>query len=115
MGYYFHITFTPFDAHSMVDATLECINRELRDCPAETKAKLQWQLMSVEMEYNQWLKDNGFDEQLCYDVCASYPCQNHGKCIVQEPGADSEQLYTCECMEGFDGPNCENRKCFISW
>ena len=36
------------------------------------------------------------------DECATSPCQNGGSCTDQVNG------YTCDCVDGYDGPNCEN-------
>lgn len=35
------------------------------------------------------------------DQCESSPCQNEGKCI------DGLKEYTCSCLNGFEGKNCE--------
>ena len=35
------------------------------------------------------------------DECASSPCQNGGTCI------DSLNAYTCNCIPGYEGDNCE--------
>ncbi len=37
------------------------------------------------------------------DQCASNPCQNDGLCI------DGDYRYTCQCLSGFSGPNCQFR------
>ena len=36
------------------------------------------------------------------DECATSPCQNGGSCNDQING------YTCNCVDGYDGLNCEN-------
>ena len=36
------------------------------------------------------------------DECASSPCQNGGNCT------DIVNGHTCSCVDGYDGPNCEN-------
>ena len=35
------------------------------------------------------------------DECATSPCQNGGSCTDQVNG------YTCNCIAGYDGTNCE--------
>ena len=35
------------------------------------------------------------------DECASSPCQNGGTCI------DALNAYTCNCIPGYEGDNCE--------
>ncbi|KAG8508280.1 Sushi, nidogen and EGF-like domain-containing protein 1 [Galemys pyrenaicus] len=37
------------------------------------------------------------------DTCLSAPCQNGGACVGAEQG------YSCECPEGFAGPDCRER------
>ena len=36
------------------------------------------------------------------DDCATFPCQNDGTCV------DGVGDYTCTCMTGYDGKNCQN-------
>ena len=36
------------------------------------------------------------------DECTTSPCQNGGNCTDQING------YTCNCLHGYDGTNCEN-------
>ena len=36
------------------------------------------------------------------DECASTPCQHSGTC------ADMVNGYTCNCVDGYDGIQCEN-------
>ena len=38
------------------------------------------------------------------DECDSSPCQNGGSCT------DIVNGHTCNCVDGYDGPNCENGK-----
>ena len=38
------------------------------------------------------------------DECVSSPCQNGGSCT------DVVNGHTCNCVDGYDGPNCENGK-----
>ena len=38
------------------------------------------------------------------DDCLSQPCQNNGTC------QDRVNDYTCDCVVGFNGTNCENSK-----
>ena len=35
------------------------------------------------------------------DECATSPCQNSGSCTDQING------YTCNCLDGYDGTDCE--------
>ena len=35
------------------------------------------------------------------DECASSPCQNGGKC------KDAINAFTCDCVSGYSGSNCE--------
>ncbi|KAF0045614.1 hypothetical protein F2P81_002143 [Scophthalmus maximus] len=47
------------------------------------------------------------DELFCVAAspCLSYPCLNGGACT-----AGSNSTYSCECADGFQGPNCETEK-----
>ena len=38
------------------------------------------------------------------DECVSNPCENSGTC------ADAVNSYTCSCVAGFTGTNCETSK-----
>ena len=38
------------------------------------------------------------------DECISQPCQSNGTCV------DEIDDYTCECVDGFRGKNCEESK-----
>ena len=42
-----------------------------------------------------------FDCIIDIDDCASTPCKNGGTCI------DGVDAYTCDCVPGFKGTNCE--------
>ncbi|XP_066267487.1 fibropellin-1-like [Branchiostoma lanceolatum] len=39
--------------------------------------------------------------------CASSPCQNGGACIQHDDYTVSYPFYSCSCVEGFNGTNCE--------
>ena len=39
-----------------------------------------------------------------FDDCASGPCQHGGSCTDQVSG------YTCNCVDGYNGTNCETGK-----
>ena len=41
--------------------------------------------------------------------CADRPCLNGGNCT------DSRTSYTCKCVVGYDGWNCENSKYTFNW
>ena len=43
------------------------------------------------------------------DQCASNPCQNDGLCI------DGDYRYSCQCLHGFSGFNCQFRDDPGSW
>lgn len=43
------------------------------------------------------------------DQCETNPCQNQGKC------RDGLGEYTCTCMEGYEGKNCEFCKSLSWW
>ena len=36
------------------------------------------------------------------DECESSPCQNEGSCV------DGDNSYTCNCLMGYEGDNCES-------
>lgn len=42
-----------------------------------------------------------------YQPCSSEPCQNNGVCQPDLSGYD----YSCQCVNGFTGRNCETSKC----
>ena len=44
------------------------------------------------------------------DECASLPCQNGGTCV------DGVDLYTCSCLPGYEGEQCQTSKsaCHLS-
>ena len=50
-------------------------------------------------------------KNLCIDIdeCATGPCQNGGSCT------DQINDYTCACVDGYDGLNCENGNIAISF
>ena len=41
------------------------------------------------------------------DECASNPCQNDGGCTAERPGS-----YSCNCIDGYGGNNCETGEKF---
>ena len=51
------------------------------------------------------------------DLCANNPCQNGGTCNLMESSKKSSKkkskeaemfTYTCDCLLGFDGDDCES-------
>ena len=42
------------------------------------------------------------------DKCGSGPCQSGGTCI------DGVDGYTCECVPGDEGSNCDNDKLYLT-
>ena len=46
----------------------------------------------------------------CLDIdnCASWPCNNVGRCI------DEIDSFTCQCFPGFTGVQCETSKLLVS-
>ncbi|XP_078694887.1 uncharacterized protein LOC144923875 [Branchiostoma floridae x Branchiostoma belcheri] len=40
--------------------------------------------------------------------CGPSPCQNGGTCVQHDNYWDSEPFYSCTCVEGFNGTDCEN-------
>lgn len=38
-----------------------------------------------------------------YDICEFHPCKNNGTCH----SSPNKREYTCHCLSGFDGDNCE--------
>tara|TARA_B100000900_G_scaffold244431_1_gene207853 strand:+ start:401 stop:2284 length:1884 start_codon:yes stop_codon:yes gene_type:complete len=52
----------------------------------------------------QFVIEPGENEQVVTeDPCNSSPCQNGGACLVNADGHG----YTCQCVDGFEGVNCE--------
>ena len=48
---------------------------------------------------------NDFDVEIAdIDDCSQDPCLNNGTCT------DQVDNYHCECVEGFNGTNCESGK-----
>ena len=43
------------------------------------------------------------------DDCLSSPCQNGGTCT------DAVNSYTCACVDGWAGTNCENSKIYLDF
>lgn len=39
-----------------------------------------------------------------YDICEFHPCKNNGTCRT----STNKREYSCQCLSGFDGENCEN-------
>ena len=44
---------------------------------------------------------------LDYNECSSSPCQNSGTCV------DKVGDYSCTCLNGYTGKNCETGKRFL--
>lgn len=38
-----------------------------------------------------------------YDICEFHPCKNNGTCR----SSSNKREYSCHCLSGFDGDNCE--------
>lgn len=94
----------------MAQETMACVNRELEDCPEDTIAHVKEEVYQIEAEYKKWLADSGEEDETCFDACSSSPCHNLGKCHpVENPGPDDD-LFTCECLQGYNGSLCENRE-----
>lgn len=53
------------------------------------------------------IPQNNFISFLDVDECASVPCKNNGTCT------DYIDIYTCKCIPGFQGDNCETGKCLV--
>ena len=47
------------------------------------------------------------DEFIDIDECSSTPCLNAGSCF------DGINAYTCQCVDGYTGVNCETSKFLI--
>ena len=43
------------------------------------------------------------------DECSSSPCENGGTCI------DEIDYFTCQCMAGYTGDQCETSECVRRW
>ena len=43
------------------------------------------------------------------DECVSIPCQNGGTCVNEQV----PDLYTCQCVAGYEGVNCAAGKCIL--
>lgn len=49
---------------------------------------------------DRWM---GLTCEKSYDICEFYPCKNNGTCR----SSVNKREYTCQCLSGFDGDNCE--------
>jgi len=50
--------------------------------------------------YVTWI--NSIADSKAVNYCSPYPCLNGGSCV------SGPTTYTCECLQGFSGLNCEN-------
>ena len=54
-------------------------------------------------------QNEGTDSSMCFvspdnNECSSNPCQNGGTCV------DGTNMYTCVCIAGFSGAQCQTSK-----
>ena len=84
--------------------------RVVEDYGKKLKKKLQRRMVEANVWCFVWpLEDhvdcNVFDILVDIDDCTPDPCQNGGTCT------DGVASYTCGCVNGYDGTDCENSKC----
>ncbi|GIY23952.1 hypothetical protein CEXT_51151 [Caerostris extrusa] len=76
-------------------------NRSLYTKPLSPR----WQMQSGGENYNCECKEPYSGGNCDSSPCVSHPCQNNGKCVIDEHG------YKCECTSPFKGIFCENGPC----
>ena len=67
----------------------------------------EWPLTQNNLHLITWFSNTASFSDIDECLAVTNPCENGATCV------DNDGSYTCTCLAGYEGPNCQDSKIFI--